>query len=346
MDLNKLLQTGSLVELEITNPGEKKAKTFHVIIDKPYNNGIFTVSSPMQQGRNYPVKNESIVKIVFSFRKDNEQEAYSLKCKVVSRSNSKKFNTLTLESISSPEKVQRREYFRFSIVENIKFTYAEEIHDMLTVNISATGLRGITTKKIPDGESITIDLPLEKSNLRLYGEVVNSNLSKGSQIKYDTRIKFVNITENQKSKITNFIFSKQSEMALKSLNREGYNPNFLNLNFSGDEYFQTDSNSFKKLSSPISLLISIVLIGLFTKSMPEKMNGLDMFFHNLRNSSWKLDYLYLTVLVSLIQILFSSFGIISKRSTSGRVNRVLLSNLIFALLLLLICGALISISNS
>lgn len=346
MNLNKLLQTGTLVELEISDSGEKKPKNFHVIIDKPYNNGVFSISSPMKQGRNYPVKNDSIVKIIFSFKKDNEQEAYSLKCKITSRSNNKKFNTLLLQTISSPEKVQRREYFRFSIVQNIKFTFEGQIYDMLTVNISATGLRGITNKKIPDGESISIDLTLEKSTLRLTGEVVNSNLSKESQIKYDTRIKFINITESQKSKITNFIFSKQSEMALKSLNRDGYNTDLINLNFSGDDYLEDDKNSFKKLSSPAALLISIVLIGLFTKAMPEKMNGLDMFFNNLRSPLWKIDYLYATIILSFIQIIFSILGIFSKRKSTGRINKVLLSNLFFACILIFSCAILISISSS
>ena len=346
MNLNKLLQTGTLVELEISDSEGKKHETFHVIIDKPYNNGIFSISSPMKHGRNYPVKNNSSVKIIFSFKKDNEQEAYSLKCKITSRSNNKKFNTLFLQNISSPEKVQRREYFRFSIVQNIKFIYEDQVYDMLTVNISATGLRGITNKKIPDGESISIDLPLEKSTLRLTGEVVNSNLSKESQIKYDTRIKFSNINENQKSKITNFIFSKQSEMALKSLNRDGYNTDLINLNFSGDEYIEDDKNSFRKLSSPAALLISIVLISLFTKAMPEKMNGLDMFFNNFRSPLWKIDYLYATTALSFIQIILSTIGIFSKRKRTGRINKVLLSNLFFAFILIFSCTILISISGS
>lgn len=320
MTLNEQLVTGSLLELEIPSPEDiKKSNTYHVVIDKPFKNGILTVTAPMKQGRVIPVQKDAVVKIIFSATSNNSSDAFSATCRVVDRLRSGKFNSLSLELSSAPKKVQRREYFRFSIVKKVEFLFDGQKYEMLTKNISATGTRGISNKKIPDGEICIINLPVGDEIMSLRSEVVFSSPSQDSRYKSDLRFRFIDISENDKSKITHFIFQQQSDMVRKNLDESGLSRGYGG-DYDGPDFGEVQLD-IKEYMPPFSWAITIIIMGLFLRARPEQMNGLDKFWGYLRDTSWNTLYLNLMAIVCLIQLAFCAFGFYINRQ-NGKPNSV------------------------
>jgi c-di-GMP-binding flagellar brake protein YcgR len=307
MTLNEQLVTGALLEMEVASTEEgKKTDKYHVVIDKPFKDGILTVTAPMKHGRVIPIQKDAVVKIVFSVNNDKSADAYSATCRVIDRLRSGKFNTLSLELSSSPKKVQRREYFRFSIVKKVEFIYDGQKYEMLTKNISATGARGISNKKIPDGEVCIVNLPIGDEIMSLRSEVVFSSPSQDSRYKSDLRLRFIDISEKDKSKITHFIFKQQSDMVRKNLDESGLNRDFTG-NYDGPEFGEVQVD-IKDYIPPFSWAITIIIMGLFLRARPERMNGLDKFWGYLRDFTWNELYLNLMAIACLGQLAFCAFG--------------------------------------
>lgn len=334
MTLNEQLVTGSLLELEVPSPEDpKKNLKYHVIIDKPFKDGVLTITAPMKHGRSVPIQKDTVVKIIFSVSGSTSSEAYSATCRVTDRHRSGKFNTLSIELTSSPKKIQRREYFRFSIVKKVAFTFDGQKYEMLTKNISATGLRGISNKKIPDGEICLINLPIGDEIMSLRSEVVFSSPSQDSRYKSDIRFNFVDITEKDKSKITHYIFQQQSDMVRKNLDESGLNRNFA-YNRKGLEFGEIQMNK-KDYIPPFSWGITIVIFGLFLRARPEKQNGLDKFWGYFRDNTWNALFLNLMAIVCLIQLAFCLYGyFLYNRSNKKSISLMINAGISIALLIL------------
>lgn len=334
MTLNEQLVTGALLELEVPSPEDpKKSLKYHVVIDKPFKDGVLTITAPMKHGRSVPIQKDTVVKIVFSVSGSTSSEAYSATCRVTDRHRSGKFNTLSIELTSSPKKVQRREYFRFSIVKKVPFTFNGQKYEMLTKNISATGLRGISNKKIPDGEICIINLPIGDEIMSLRSEVVFSSPSQDSRYKSDIRFNFVDIAEKDKSKITHYIFQQQSDMVRKNLDESGLNRNYA-YNRKGLEFGEIQMNK-KDYIPPFSWGISIVILGLFLRARPEKQNGLDKFWGYLRDNTWNELFLNLMAIVCLIQLGFCFYGyFLYRRSNKKSISLTINASISIALLIL------------
>ena len=334
MTLNEQLVTGALLELEIPSPEDpKKTAKYHVVIDKPFADGVLTITAPMKHGRSVPIQKETVVKIVFSVNGSNSSEAYAVTCRVVDKHKSGKFNTLSLQLSSTPKKVQRREYFRFSIVKKVEFVFDGQKYEMLTKNISATGVRGISNKKIPDGETCIIKLPIDDEVMSLRSEVVFSSPSQDSRYKSDIRFNFVAISEKDKSKITHFIFQQQSDMVRKNLDESGLNRNYGGYR-EGPEFGEIQMG-FRDYMPPFAWGISIIIMGLFLRARPEKQNGLDKFWGYLRDSTWNELYLNLMAIVCLIQLAFCAYGYALSKRENRKSGSLLINAGISGFLLVL-----------
>ncbi len=333
MTLNEQLITGALLELEVPSPDDvKKSQNFHVVIDKPFKDGLLTVTSPMKSGRVVPLQKDTVVKIVFSVGGANATDAFSATCRIIDRQRSGKFNTLMLELTSSPKKVQRREYFRFSIVKKVEFIYDGQKYEMLTKNISATGVRGISNKKIPDGDICIVNLPIDDEIMSLRSEIVFSSPSQDSRYKSDLRLRFVDISEKDKSKITHFIFQQQSQMVRKNLDESGLNRN-KNYASDGLEFGEVQVD-IKDYIPPFSWALTIIIASLFLRARPERMNGLDKFWGHLRDFTWNELYLNFMAIACLAQLAFCAFGFYVHRQNKKQWSMSLIINGGIAILLL------------
>lgn len=343
MTLNEQLVTGALVEIEVPSADDiKKSEKFHVIIDKPFKDGILTITAPMKNSRVVPIQRDTVIKIVFSVNGSKSADAYSVTCRVLDRIRSGKFNTLSLALTSSPKKIQRREYFRFSIVKKIQFIYDGQPYEMLSKNISATGVRGISDKKIPDGELCIIHLPIDDELLSLRAEVVFSSLSQDSHYKSDLRFKFIGISENDKSKITHFIFKQQSDMVRKNLDESGLNRGY-DLSHEGSDFGEIQV-TIKDYIPPFAWALTIIITGLFLRARPEEMNGLDKFWGYLRDNTWNSFYLNLMAMACLAQLAFCVFGFFVQRRDGKGNSLSLMVNSGISVVLLVIYLVLYSIA--
>lgn len=345
MTLNEQLVTGTLIELEVPSPEDpKKSDKYHVVIDKPFKEGILTVTAPMKQGRIVNLPQNSVVKIVFSVSNTKSADAFSATCRIVKREQIGKFNTLSLELTSSPKKVQRREYFRFSIVKKVELLYDGQKYDMLTKNISATGTRGITAKKIPDGDICIINFPIGDEIMSLRSEVVFSSPSQDSHYKSDLRFRFADISERDKSKITHYIFQQQSDMVRKNLDNSGLNRSYSDhSNYNPSEFGEVGVDIMDYIP-PFSWAFTIIITGLFLRARPERLNGLDKFWGYIRDFTWNEFYLNTMAIVCLAQLAFCAFGFYVNQQRKKPVSVSLIFNAGLSLFLLILYVYLYSIA--
>ncbi len=341
MSIEKYLKTGNLIELEIPSKDKEKTK-LHVLVDKPLNKGILSITTPMNKGRTISLAKGSVVKITFSNGNNTTPDVYSATCRIIGKNTSGNINTLSLQLTSSPKKIQRREYFRFPVIKTIDMEYQDIDYELITKNISANGLRGITNKNIPEGETCLIFFPIDGELLKIQSKVVLSSINQDGNYKYDLRFAFIDISEKTKSKITHYIFKQQSEVARKKLDKSLLGRNY---SYNGDtQQFNFSNLKFADYVPIFAWAITILMFGLFTKALPEHQNGLDKFFGYIRNPNWNSKYLIATLYTTIFQIVFCGYGMIFRSVKRKEATVMIILHVLFALIVMVLCAYLYTIS--
>lgn len=308
MDLSKFIITGTLLELEVKD-AQAGLLRFHVVVDQPIANGVFTTTSPMAKSKNYNLRDGATCKLIFSVPGDDtNQEAYGFKVKVMGKRTEKNFSTVRFEKISELEKVQRRGFFRFSIVKRIQLISDGTEIEMLTKNLSATGVRGVTDEHFHPGKRIKVVLPLDATTLTLESEIVDTARTVNRAQKFDVRVQFLNITESQKTLITNYIFSQQSKMIRKNMDEHGLNSSLV-LKQVSEADLEEERINYLDYIAILSWLMLIIQIGLLLQARPDFITGLDVFFNNSKSSAWHLDILAACLIVGTGQLILNSLGL-------------------------------------
>ena len=175
-------------------------KDNELIITAPVNNGKITL---LEIGAVY----------VLSIYTKNG--VYKCKSSVKSRYKKKDLNFIILELKSELTKSQRRQYYRLECV--LPIFYNDNNDDIwnrgLLIDISGGGLRFISNKKLNIREIIEckLDLDTDKKNEQIIikGNVLFSNVVDYETMRYETRIKFCDISDVYREKIIKFIFEKE-----------------------------------------------------------------------------------------------------------------------------------------
>lgn len=340
MNLEDALITGMLVEADFFEDGANNK--FKTIIDRQVINGTFTIFTPMTKGKYYVPRVGNRVKITFLYS-DAEKEfksPYTFTASIIDRKTTNKSSILVLRITSSPVKAQRRESFRLSVVETIKFEYKGKRSELLTKDISATGMKCILPYKISKDEEILICFPYRKEIIEIYGIIIDSFQVKDSITKYEARIKFVDTNDFVISKISNFLINKQAEEIRKNLDSKGYSELYKLLNFKDEKRKKEDINILiVRYLAFISWIIFFFIFIFYFKARPSIPYGVQLFFNMYYGSNWDIISLNIAFVLSILQLMLTIYGLgvnstRMKRSTD-RYSKSLIINLILSILALL-----------
>ncbi len=312
MDLN--FKIGDAVE--VTRDGKK----YRTVIEKQIDDENFLVYSPIEKGHVIPVRTGEQLEFVFVILEpeNNQYDVYSFMTIVVAREIQDSIPMLMLKRISPPKKVQRRDFYRLSIVktiliENIKDDKTIEI---ITQDISAGGMQAISPKKLDfDSEylvymNIFADFPIVLSAKVLSSEPANSEFSR-----YVSRFYFTNIDKKIQSEMIRQINHLQVlEIRRRKINSPLYKDSIKT--FLDDELldrYNVDKQVDKRIRyiTFFDIFIALITFMIFVMAMPN--TEWMPLFGTQPKSSWNATLLKLDVFVATALFLMSSFGLVYDR---------------------------------
>jgi len=216
-NVSSLVKAGNRIEIEIEEAGSSIRMKSDVI--KVTGNNTIAVSSPIYKGKIYPISNGSKINIIFY--KKNTGKFYFLG-EVVKKDHKNNLSILYIKKISDIFRLQRRSYFRLSIVLNLNIDIVEngtviKSIPAISKDISGGGLRIICKEKVKEGILVSCNIPIDDEQVKIKGKIVRCKAISDSINKHDIGIEFVSIDEKIRTKIISFIFDKQRKLIKKGL---------------------------------------------------------------------------------------------------------------------------------
>lgn len=133
------------------------------------------------------------------------------------------FNYMIVNVLSEGERMQRREFFRFSalipikfapISENAKGNSVEEdaLFDGIVKDLGGGGLRFVTNENFGEKAKIKCILMLGDRCLIAVGKVLHRQCFPKANYKFQYRVEFVNISQSDQEEIIQYIFNEQRKI--------------------------------------------------------------------------------------------------------------------------------------
>ncbi|MCT4545406.1 MAG: flagellar brake protein [Vallitalea sp.] len=210
---HKALALGDKIEITKTrfntNKTYKNDKKYISIIQDIDEDEI-VISAPIENGKIIPLE------IGSSYILDIYTSGGLFKCKASVARRYKKNNLyfIVFEIKSEMVKSQRRQYYRLSCVLPIAFTNIQEDnwYEGLIIDISGGGLRFNSKYKIDINDELKCKIKLDINNvvhdIEVKGRVILSQIIDFETMRYETRIKFYDIFNEDREKIIKFIFEE------------------------------------------------------------------------------------------------------------------------------------------
>lgn len=204
--LNKLLSAGDKLELSF-EADEGSQLTLESSLKSLIDNNTLIIQTPAHHAHG-SLCSDHTIRLVAS--KDSsgilEMNGRILQCKRTGDT-----STLVVELIEDVCQTQRRQYFRLPILRDVQLAISGEGYlDGLTQNISAGGIRCILPMRPREGAKIKVKLDLNKESFELTGEILETMVFDEPSQRFIIRIRFIDPTEKDRSRLISYIFGEQS----------------------------------------------------------------------------------------------------------------------------------------
>lgn len=345
--IENTLSTGRSVALQYDDRSGELLK-FNTHIDMPYKEGRFSVYAPMKNGVIYPISEGKNLDVFYMEKSDDGLEInfYKITCRIVSRQVVDKFHTFTLLQLTEPSKEQRREAYRLFIIKEAEFSRkdSEERHPLTLVNISITGIKGISNTPVKVNEYLSVyydDLP----NIPLLQtQVVAVDRLDKSLFKYEIRLQLVSNPQSTLAELRKYINLKQLE-SIHTKKLSDHTNDKYHLIYGPENYNQV--NERLKTAVILISLVSIAFFFIFTAflsiAMPKTEYLVFQAILNIKANSqgWLKEPLSNGIIWSFITNSSILFGLITnffiKDSQRPKIHLPLASFLIINLMILFAC---------
>ena len=220
MDTFKL-NLGDRIKIQLYNSAEENnSQQLASQYERLLPDGSMEILAPIKEGRFIPVHRGFEMDVMF----EKNGNLYTFKAETLERRTSGNIYFLRIIPKSGIVHLQRRLYFRFECVLDVKNRFFEnmdedkdmsEYKDAITKNISGGGLCLLTNDEPKDGWYFDgiIDIG---SDVRFIGKVVRVNkLRNKGKYRFEVGIEFVDISEQEREKVISFIFDSQRKMLKK-----------------------------------------------------------------------------------------------------------------------------------
>ncbi|HEY9059845.1 MAG TPA: PilZ domain-containing protein [Pseudobacteroides sp.] len=186
---------------------------------------VICVAAPIHEGRYLTVHSGTSMNLYINCK----SEFYKVKATLIERLIKEGLPIYKLNIENDIEKIQRRQFFRFDCVLDIKCREVEMINNTavpkskfsngLTRDISGGGTCLALVEGIEKGKYIECELQLsENKTIKFYGTIVRSSKTESEgKNKYEAGVEFYNIDNRSRDAIISFIFEEQRKLRKKGL---------------------------------------------------------------------------------------------------------------------------------
>lgn len=213
--IDKYVSIGNSIEIPVTIDGEKHV--LKSVVEGIGADGKIVISAPLFKLNYFPLRSGDIIKLMLN---NDSSGIVEFMGKIVKRIKIRNIFAIVIEAVTEPKLVQRREFFRMSLLKDITAKDFEgKEFTVTTKDLSAGGLSGIATDtgKYPTGSTLNITMEVEGELMSIDGEILYCELLMDSIRRYEFRIKFINITQVKRTKLMRYIFSEQRKLMRKGM---------------------------------------------------------------------------------------------------------------------------------
>lgn len=347
MNLEDILKSTKAIEVSVIDQKYGELN-LHTLIDKgfSYTDNCFSIMAPRYNGKNYPLHHGETIEIFFVTTQKNEKKVYSFKGNIVKKTREASLVEHVVQKTSEVKEIQRREAFRLPITKSAIIYIDNEELEILSKNISATGIRFVVNKKLYINSIVKVKLSFDDEfSITTEGKVIESKLQKDSQYKYDTRIMFIGLETSEKDKLINYIFSKQIEMLKKTPNSDAADKIYHKIYGDYKEKRKDDDVVVKTINffSIFSWVMFFLILVFFIKASPETSYGIGRFFNTDYLNQWKPNDLNITLILAIFQIFITGLGLSLNTTRLKRDEDYVHMSLVFNLIIAIIVSFFIMI---
>ena len=216
------LNLGDKLEIEIySSNGERTSLILASQYERLLPDGSMDILAPIKGGRFFPVNRGVEMGIIY----EKSGELYKFKAEVIERWMSGNIHFLRIIPKSGPERLQRRFFFRFECILDLKYRLFEKkdtkdadkgsFKKAITKDISGGGLCILTEEEPKCGWYLEGIFDVG-SVVRFIGKVLRvTHIRDRGRFHYEAGIEFIDISELEREKVISFIFDSQRKMLKK-----------------------------------------------------------------------------------------------------------------------------------
>ena len=214
---------GTKIEMTVTDPIDGRLDIGFISQLEGFSDvNVIRISAPIHEAKIYPVRiNSAIEAYLFC----NANQIYMINGYVTDRLIIDEIALLDVKVTRPPERIQRRQYYRFDC--NIPVFFYEPKEDDAgefvelpgyTLDMSGGGISVVTDRVLPADRVLAGKLLLNDYSLSFKGKIVRCNKKIiNEEVKFISSISFADIEYKEREKIVGFIFSQQRELLKKGL---------------------------------------------------------------------------------------------------------------------------------
>lgn len=237
--LTDIISVGNKIEIK---SNAEKSKTYLSQIEDISDKKYIRISAPIHEGKIVPLTVGATYELVILVK----ESCYWCKAIITNRNKEDTLHYMELEIITDLKKFQRRNFFRFKCVLDMKYIVFEKfdqlnelnqsianlqfnsimeycekngdfkINDGLIKDISGGGIRFVSNGVLQKGNGIKSAIILNNFVVNIDCEIVQVNHINNDLYKYEYQSKYINISDDNREKVIKYIFDAQRKLLQKS----------------------------------------------------------------------------------------------------------------------------------
>ncbi len=327
--------------LEIVRDG----KQYRTIVERQIDESTLVIYTPIEKARAVPIRQDETLELIFPMLEPQSQkyDVYSFKATVIARQLLDNISMLKVKAISTPEKIQRRDFYRLNIVKSmlIEKLHGEGTIEIITKDVSAGGMMVVSPKQLKvDDEYLVYMNIFAESPLVLTAKVLSNEQNSKDKEHYICRFVFTNVDK----KVQGALITQINHLQVLELRRRKYNsPSYKEaLKASLDDElldrYNIDKNVDKKIRYLMFVNIALVLVVVILFLMASPNTTWAPFFGRQVQKSWDYSLIKIDTFLSTALFILSGLGLVFDRTHyQGRkqVNMFFVVVFLFSLFTLL-----------
>lgn len=319
----KNLKIGALVEIEVINERREQLK-MKTVVEEIKGDNIISVLSPIYHGLPYQVHvgDTFTFVAVFKYPTVDKYDIYACRATAIEKEKKDDLAFLTIQRVGEFQKIQRRNFFRLPIVRNVPLTHDNKEYEMISKDLSGSGIKGYIQRKIPEGAKVIIHLDIDDKVLALKLNIIECQPDVDDSSRYMIRGSFDGLKNSQMSELQKFIFNKQAEVIRRQYGSQQVQSILDTDKHYGDYYAMTNTEKIIRIWPILLWALTFITYAYLTNAFKDENKGINFFFGEYTRR-FKPENLMTASILALILIVLAFIGFILNMSFNKHKKHII-----------------------